>query len=94
MKMMDIVKNSVLLARMPCGKHKGRKFDEIPPGYLQWLSGTDLDEGMAFTFKHFLGILPQNKKATLLDRPCKGYEDRLTILQALADCDDFPQCRY
>ena len=59
MKRMDIIQNSVLLARMPYGKHKGRKFDEIPPGYLQWLSGTDLDKGMAFRVKHFLGILPK-----------------------------------
>lgn len=48
----------MLLARMPFGKHKGMKFDEIPTDYLEWLSGTDLDEDMAYTVKHNLGILP------------------------------------
>jgi len=29
-----------------------------------------------------------------VDRPSKGYEDRLTILQGPCLNDDFPQCRY
>jgi len=32
------------------------KFEEIPTDYLQWLSGVDLDEDMAYTVKHHLGI--------------------------------------
>jgi len=32
------------------------KFEEIPTDYLQWLSGTDLDEDMTYTVKHHLGI--------------------------------------
>jgi len=32
------------------------KFEEIPTDYLQWLSGVDLDEDMAYTVKHYLGI--------------------------------------
>ena len=55
-KMIEVTKNPVLLARMPYGKHKGMKFEEIPIDYLQWLSETDLDEDMAYTVKHFLGI--------------------------------------
>jgi len=55
-KMIDVTNNPLLLLRMPFGKHKGMKFDEIPVDYLQWLSGTDLDEDMAFTVKHHLGI--------------------------------------
>lgn len=55
-KMIEITTNPVLLARMPYGKHKGMKFEEIPVDYLEWLSGTDLDEDMAYTVKHFLGI--------------------------------------
>jgi exodeoxyribonuclease X len=55
-KMIEATENPVLLARMPFGKHKGMKFDGIPTDYLQWLSGTDLDEDMAYTVKHHLGI--------------------------------------
>jgi len=55
-KMIEITNNPILLARMPFGKHKGMKFEEIPTDYLQWLSGTDLDEDMAYTVKHYLGI--------------------------------------
>jgi DNA polymerase III epsilon subunit-like protein len=55
-KMIEVTKNPVLLTRMPFGKHKGMKFDDIPVDYLQWLSGTDLDEDMAYTVKHHLGI--------------------------------------
>ena len=55
-KMMEVTRNPVLLARIPYGKHKGMKFEEIPVDYLQWLSETDLDEDMAYTVKHYLGI--------------------------------------
>ena len=55
-KMIEVTKNPVLLARIPYGKHKGMRFEEIPIDYLQWLSETDLDEDMAYTVKYFLGI--------------------------------------
>ena len=55
-KMIEVTKNPVLLVKMPFGKHKGMRFDKIPGDYLQWLSGTDLDEDMAYTIKHYLGI--------------------------------------
>jgi len=55
-KMIEVTQNPVLLTRMPFGKHKGMRIDKIPGDYLQWLSGTDLDEDMAYTIKHYLGI--------------------------------------
>ena len=55
-KMIEVTQNPVLLTRMPYGKHKGMKFEEIPIDYLQWLYDTDLDEDMAYTVKHYLGI--------------------------------------
>jgi exodeoxyribonuclease X len=55
-EMIRISSNPVLLPRMPFGKHKGMLFSEVPADYLQWLAGTDLDEDMAFTVKHHLGI--------------------------------------
>ena len=47
-KMIELTNNPILLPRMPFGKHKGVKFEKVPVDYLQWLSGTDLDEDMAF----------------------------------------------
>jgi len=35
-----------------------------------------------------------NKKGDPLDRPSKGYEDRLTILHSPCQSDDVPECRY
>jgi exodeoxyribonuclease X len=54
--MIEITSNPMLLPRMPYGKYKGMKFDEIPTDYLEWLSGTDLDEDMEYTIKHHIGI--------------------------------------
>jgi exodeoxyribonuclease X len=54
-EMIRISSNPVLLPRMPFGKHKGILFSEVPQDYLEWLSGTELDEDMAFTVKHYLG---------------------------------------
>ncbi|MDB4303654.1 DUF3820 family protein [Desulfosarcina sp.] len=56
-EMIYISSNPVLIPRMPFGKHKGKLFSEVPQDYLEWLSGTDLDEDMAFTVKHYLGQL-------------------------------------
>jgi exodeoxyribonuclease X len=55
-KMIEFTNNPILLSRMPFGKHKGVKFEKVPVDYLQWLSGTDLDEDMAYTVKHHIGI--------------------------------------
>lgn len=53
-KMMEISSKPVLLSRMYFGKHKGERFKGIPKDYLQWLSGTELDEDMRFTVGHYL----------------------------------------
>jgi len=54
-KMMDISSKPVLLSRIYFGKHKGKFFREIPPDYLQWLSGKDdLDEDMRYTVGHYI----------------------------------------
>ena len=43
------------MARMPFGKHKGLKMEEVPLDYLQWLSGTDLEEDLRYTIEQYLG---------------------------------------
>jgi exodeoxyribonuclease X len=54
-EMVKISSSPVLVPRMPFGKHKGLKMAEVPKDYLQWLSGTDLDEDLAYTVGHYLG---------------------------------------
>jgi len=57
-EMIHISSNPVLIPRMPFGKHKGMLFSEVPRDYLEWLSGTELDEDIAYTVKKHLGMLP------------------------------------
>jgi exodeoxyribonuclease X len=53
-EMIKISSSSVLVPRMPFGKHKGLKMAEVPKDYLQWLTGTDLDEDLEYTVRHYL----------------------------------------
>lgn len=55
-KMIEISTNPVLIRRMPFGKYKGLKMEEVPVDYLQWLSSTDLDGDMKYTVMHFLEL--------------------------------------
>ena len=57
--MVKISSSPVLVPRMLFGKHKGLKMAEVPVDYLQWLSGTDLDEDLEYTVQHYLGGSPQ-----------------------------------
>lgn len=58
-EMIHISSNPVLIPRMPFGKHKGLLFSEVPRDYLEWLSGTNLDEDMAYTMKTHLGQISE-----------------------------------
>jgi DNA polymerase III epsilon subunit-like protein len=53
-RMIEVSKKPLLYRRMPFGKHKGVKMEEVPIDYLQWLSTTDLDEDLEYTVKHYL----------------------------------------
>ena len=44
----------VLIARMPFGKHKGLKMDQVPTSYLNWLLTADIDDDLAYTVRHYL----------------------------------------
>jgi len=54
-KMIDISSKPVLIRKMPFGKHKGIKMEEIPIDYLHWLSTTDLEEDLKYTVRYYLG---------------------------------------
>ena len=53
-KMIEVSKKPVLYRRMPFGKHKGLKMEEVPIDYLQWLAGTDLEEDLRYTIEQYL----------------------------------------
>lgn len=54
-EMIRISSAPVLISRMPFGKHKGALIGEVPPDYLEWLAGTELDEDLAYTVRYHLG---------------------------------------
>ena len=41
----------ILLKMMPLGKHKGRRFSEIPTEYLQWAVNKKFDKDLMFSIK-------------------------------------------
>jgi DNA polymerase III epsilon subunit-like protein len=53
-RMIEVSNNPVLYRRMPFGKHKGMKMEEVPVDYLQWLAGTDLEEDLKYTVERIL----------------------------------------
>lgn len=53
-QMVKISNSPVMVARMPFGKHKGQKMDQVPKSYLNWLLTTDIDDDLAFTARHYL----------------------------------------
>lgn len=41
----------IRLKAMPLGKHKGRRFDEIPIEYLQWAERKDFDQDLLYSIR-------------------------------------------
>lgn len=50
----------ILMKIMPLGKHKGRKFSEIPLDYLQWAAGKDFDQDLLYSIR----VEIKNRKQT------------------------------
>lgn len=46
-----ILQKPIKLKTMPLGKHKGRKFDEIPLEYLIWAEKKDFDQDLLFSIR-------------------------------------------
>lgn len=45
------LESPIRLKTMPLGKHKGRKFDEIPIEYLRWAERKDFDQDLLFSIR-------------------------------------------
>lgn len=54
------LKKPILMKAMPLGKHKGRKFSDIPLDYLQWAAGKDFDQDLLYSIR--LEIKNRKKK--------------------------------
>jgi DNA polymerase III subunit epsilon len=46
-----VLEKPIKLKTMPLGKHKGRKFDEIPIEYLLWAERKDFDQDLLFSIR-------------------------------------------
>ncbi len=50
-ELFKILQKPIKLKAMPLGKHKGRKFDEIPVEYLLWAEKKDFDQDLLFSIR-------------------------------------------
>ncbi len=50
-QLFKILEKPIKLKAMPLGKHKGRKFDEIPIEYLLWAERKDFDQDLLFSIR-------------------------------------------
>ncbi len=48
---MDRLQKPIRLRTMPLGKHKGRKFEEIPIEYLYWAEKKDFDQDLLYSIR-------------------------------------------
>ncbi|MEL7431937.1 MAG: DUF3820 family protein [Chlamydiota bacterium] len=54
-----ILRKPIKLQRMPLGKHKGRRFSEVPLEYLLWAVKKDFDEDLMFSIRSELRLRKQ-----------------------------------
>jgi DNA polymerase-3 subunit epsilon len=50
-EILKVLQKPIKLRAMPLGKHKGRKFDEIPIEYLLWAEKKDFDQDLLFSIR-------------------------------------------
>jgi DNA polymerase III subunit epsilon len=50
-QILQVLQKPIKLKAMPLGKHKGRKFDEIPIEYLLWAEKKDFDQDLLFSIR-------------------------------------------
>jgi len=50
-ELMTVLQKPIKLRAMPLGKHKGRKFNEIPIEYLLWAERKDFDQDLLYSIR-------------------------------------------
>lgn len=50
-EILKILQKPIKLRQMPLGKHKGRRFDEIPLEYLLWAEKKDFDQDLLYSIR-------------------------------------------
>lgn len=50
-QLFEVLQKPILLRTMPLGKHKGRRFDEIPLEYLRWAERKNFDQDLLFSIR-------------------------------------------
>lgn len=50
-QLLKTLEKPIKLKMMPLGKHKGRKFSEIPTEYLQWAERKDFDQDLLYSIR-------------------------------------------
>lgn len=50
-EVLQILQKPIKLKTMPLGKHKGRRFEEIPVEYLLWAERKDFDQDLLFSIR-------------------------------------------
>ncbi len=53
-ELFQILQKPIQLKTMPLGKHKGRRFDEIPLEYLCWAERKDFDQDLLYSIRYEL----------------------------------------
>jgi len=53
-----------LMTVLPFGKHRGKRFDEVPKDYLRWIAegSKHLSEGAKYSARHWLNNKPGPKQ--------------------------------
>ncbi len=64
-----VLKKPIRLKAMPLGKHKGRKFDEIPLEYLIWAARKDFDQDLLFSIRSELKARKKGDSFEQLSNP-------------------------
>ena len=67
-----ILQKPIKLRCMPLGKHKGRKFDEIPLEYLRWAERKDFDQDLLYSIRC---ELRQRKKGGGFEQSANPFAD-------------------
>jgi len=67
-----ILERPIKLKTMPLGKHKGRRFEEIPLEYLNWAARKDFDEDLLYSIRSELKNRKTGKSFQQASNPFSG----------------------